>query len=81
MSVPYAYATSHTAAEACTHSGWLQGVARVSACSSYSDRALDDRSSVKLQMVTCYYHRRAESQTRMMQATAVATPELSQESH
>ena len=27
-----AYAMSHAAAEACTHSGWLQGVARVSAC-------------------------------------------------
>ena len=30
-----AYARSHTAAEACTHSGWLQGVARVWACSMW----------------------------------------------
>ena len=28
-----AYAMSHASAEACTHSGWLQGVTRVSACS------------------------------------------------
>jgi len=29
-----AYAISHAAAEACMCSGWLQGVVRVSACST-----------------------------------------------